>query len=344
MALVAGRVRRADLRLVFQCLTACVFLLAATGAAPAAEPTARSAPFRASAETTDPPQGIADLKALEDKVRATVAKVAASVVSVAGGSGVVINEEGYVLTVAHVGEHAGRNVMIVFANGRRARGVTLGNDEGVDAGMIKLTAPGPWPSVEMGTSKDLKPGQWCLTLGYPVNSERGKSPLVRIGRVLSNRKTEIITDCTIMGGDSGAPLFNLDGKLIGIGTKCTDPLTHNIHVPIDRYRDDWELLTKGQDFDSLTPAWVLLGFQIAEDAKELRIRTLAPRGAAETAGLAPGDVLLKFAGQELRRNKELTALIVRHKPGDKLEIEVRRGDETLKHQLTLGPYGTGQNP
>ncbi len=183
-----------------------------------------------------------------------------------------------------------------------------------------------------------------MTLGCPVTAEHGKPPLVRIGRVLSNRKTEIITDCTIMGGDSGAPLFNLDGKLIGIGTKCGNPLVHNIHVPIDRFRDDWESLTKSQDFDSLAPAWSLLGVQIAEGVKELRIKTIAPRGAAETVGLAPGDVLLKLDGRELHENDELTASIWQRKSGDKLEVEFRRGAETLKHQLTLGQNSSGKNP
>ena len=88
----------------------------------------------------------------------------------------------------------------------------------------------------------------------------------------------------------------------------------------------------------------MLGLQFAENAKELRIKCLAPRGAGETAGLAPGDVLLKLDGQELHQNDELTALIRQHHLGDKLEIEFRRGEQTLKHQLTLGPQSTGQNP
>jgi serine protease Do len=344
MAILAGRLRRADSTLVRQGLAVCVLLLAGARLAAAAEPTGKPATSRVSVEAAGSPQGIADLKALEAKIRETVAKVTPSVVSVSGGSGVVINSEGYVLSVAHLGGRAGRNLMVVFPNGRRARAVTLGNDEGVDAGMIKIVGEGPWPFVEMGTSKDLKLGQWCLTLGYPVTFDRGKPPLVRIGRVLANGQTEIITDGTIMGGDSGAPLFNVDGKLIGIGSKCAPSLVHNIHVPIDRFRDDWESLAKGQDFNSLTPAWAMLGVQVAEVAKELRIGSIVPRGAAEKAGLEPGDVLLKLGGQELHQRKELTASIRQHRSGDKVDVEFRRGAEILKHQLTLGGNSTGQNP
>ena len=301
-------------------------------------------PPKAAANAPASPQGLANLKALEAKVRETVAKVTPAVVSVSGGSGVVVNSEGYVLTVAHVGRQAERNIMVVFPDGRRVRGVTLGNDEGVNAGMVKLPGPGPWPHVEMGSSEELKLGQWCLTLGYPMTFEQGKPPVVRIGRVLSNGRTETITDCTIMGGDSGAPLFSLEGKLIGIDTKCSPPLTYNIHVPIDRYRDEWDLLAGGQDFNSLTPAWTMLGVQVVEVAKELRIGCIAPRGEAEKAGLQPGNVLLTLAGQKLQQKDELAASIRKHRSGEEVEIEVRRGTETLKQQLTLGQNSIGRNP
>ena len=165
---------------------------------------------------------------------------------------------------------ARRDLFVVFPDGRRARAVTLGNDYGVDPSCVKVADEGPWPHAEWGRSDNLSPGQWCLTLGYPVNFEHGKMPAVRIGRVLHYGKKEIITDGTIMGGDSGAPLFDLDGKIIGIGTKCIDLLVYNIHVPIDRYRDDWEKLVQGKDFDSLAPKQALLGVIPAEGSDEAR--------------------------------------------------------------------------
>ncbi len=147
-----------------------------------------------------------------------------------------------------------------------------------------------------------------------------------------------------MGGDSGAPLFDLDGKLIAIGTECLPPiLTYNIHVPIDRYRNEWELLAKSRDFDSQTPAWSLLGAHVVEAAKELRVAVLAPKGAAETAGLQPGDVLLTFGGQKLQQPSDFTGSIRKRRPGESVEIEFRRGTETLKRQLTLGQDSSGQN-
>jgi putative serine protease PepD len=115
-------------------------------------------------------------------------------------------------------------------------------------------------------------------------------------------------------------------------------------VPIDRFRDEWESLAKGQDFNSLTPAWAMLGVQVAEVAKELRIRSIAPRGAAEKAGLERDDVLLKLGDRELHQKEDLTASIRQHGSGDKVEVAFRRRAETLKHQITLGRNSPGQNP
>ena len=148
-----------------------------TAVVPAAPAAAPAAPVEA---------GI-DLKAIERQIQETLKRVMPAVVSVSGGSGVVVSADGYVLTVAHVGMRAGRHVTITFPDGRDVRGKTLGNDEGVDAGLIKIDGEGPFPFVPMGKSADVKAGTWCLALGYPVSFERGKPPALRIGRVQRNR-------------------------------------------------------------------------------------------------------------------------------------------------------------
>jgi S1-C subfamily serine protease len=335
--------RRPGLILLTACLTIGSLLRFAAGPSAAREPAESPAAGSATADAFRPPKGIADLKALEQAVRKTVAEVAPSVVYVTGGSGVVVSSDGYVLTVAHVAKQAGRSVVVVFPDGRSARAVTLGNDFGVDAGMVKILGNGPWPHAELGGSEGLKPGQWCLTLGYPVSFEHGNAPAVRIGRVLRNAETEIITDCTIMGGDSGAPLFDLDGKVIGIGTMCDPALVHNIHVPIQCYRDDWASLAEGEDFNSLATQRAILGVIPAEGTEEPRIGSVVPGSGAEKGGVKAGDVFLKFAGRELHKYEDLPPLIQQHEPGDKVEVEIRRGGATLKLQLTLGQGDPGDD-
>ena len=144
----------------------------------------------AAAATTAPPtaETAVDLRAIEKQAQETYRRVMPAVVAVAGGSGVVVSADGYVLTVAHVGMRSGRRVTITFPDGRVVRGKTLGNDRGeVDAGLIKIDGDGPYPFVPMAKSADVKRGTWCLALGYPVRFERGKPPALRIGRVLRNQ-------------------------------------------------------------------------------------------------------------------------------------------------------------
>jgi serine protease Do len=285
------------------------------------------------------PASIADLKDMERQIRATLDKVTPSVVAVSGGSGVVVSEDGIVLTVAHVVGRAGREVTITFPDGRVVKGKTLGNDRGVDAGLVKITDEGSWPHAEMGKSAGLRAGQWCLTLGYPVSFERGKAPVVRIGRVLENQPSMIVTDGTIMGGDSGGPLIDLEGRVIGIGSRCDNTVTTNIHIPIDRYHDNWDRLVNGEDFNSLLSNVAFLGVAPDESSDDARIGRVIPGSAAEKAGIQVGDLILKLDGHELKEYAELPALIRSREPGDEVEIEVRRGEETLKIEATLGRFG-----
>ena len=161
---------RSPSRLVALFTAAC--LAVATGAIPAL---AKDAPSRSSTRKADPakskpaigkagflpvafgkesPASIADLKAMERQITNLVARVAPAVVFVqigpVTGSGVVISEDGLVMTVAHVGERPNRDVRFVFPDGRSAKGKTLGSDHDMDSGLMKISDKGPWPHVTLG--------------------------------------------------------------------------------------------------------------------------------------------------------------------------------------------------
>ncbi len=310
-----------------------------------AQETATSAVVESANKPDAPPASkpAVDLKQIERKAQEVYQRVMPAVVSVDnGGSGVVVTPDGFVLTVAHVGMRSGRGINVTFPDGRSVRGRTLGNDHsegndtGVDAGLIKLHGDGPFPFVPMGKSGTLVAGTWCLALGYPVWFERGKPPALRIGRVQRTRTTEIVTDCTIMGGDSGGPLFDLEGNLIGIGSRCDDRLNVNIHVPMDCYHRSWDRLVKGEDFDSLRPVIAYLGVGSSEGSAEARIGRVFEDSSAALAGIQVGDIVVRFAGQEVSRYSDLPPLIEKRKPGDEVEIEVRRGEAVHQLKAKLG--------
>jgi serine protease Do len=295
------------------------------------------------------PSGVAQIKAMQDHIQAVSSYVTRATVGVrvgrAGGSGVVVTPDGYVLTCAHVTRRAGVPVTIMFSDGTRARGKTLGANSGVDAGLIKITdkpkSDAGWPHCRMGKSADLKRGQWCIAAGHSGGFRANRTPPVRLGRVLRNTSTVIVTDCTIVSGDSGGPLFDASGKVIGISSRIAGPLDANLHVPVDAYTKDWARLVKSETWDPRKRGGggAYLGVQGDREAPGVRIAHVLPSSAAEKAGVKAGDIVKKFDGKDVKDFPSLVARIAGKKPGDKVKITVLRDKKTLTLDVTLGKRG-----
>ncbi len=213
---------------------------------------------RAWAGPPESPKSLDDLRALEDRVRAVVAKVSAATVGVRvgsnSGSGVIVSEDGLVLTAGHVVGKPGQEVVFMFADGKTAKGKTLGLYGNADAGMMRITDEGKWPYLPRGQSHELRVGSWCLALGHPLGYVKDRPPVVRLGRVLRLSDNVIQTDCALVGGDSGGPLFDLEGRIVGIHSRIGMAMDINIHVPINVFADNWERLLKGEQWQDSVPA------------------------------------------------------------------------------------------
>ncbi|MBN2579520.1 MAG: trypsin-like peptidase domain-containing protein [Pirellulales bacterium] len=195
------------------------------------------------------PKNPAELGALEQQIKAVAAKATPAVVGVqignSRGSGVIVSRDGLVLTAGHVVGKSNQPVTFFFSDGKTAKGKTLGIFASADAGMMKITDPGKYPHVKLGHSAELQPGQWCLALGHPLGYQPGRPPVLRIGRILNVHPPMIQTDCPIVGGDSGGPLFDLSGRVIAINSRISASTAANFHVAIDVFRDTWDRLRKG---------------------------------------------------------------------------------------------------
>src|SRR5688572_17458712 len=203
------------------------------------------------------PETVDDLRALQKQVREVVAKVSPTVVGlqISGGqgSGVIITDDGFVLTAAHVSGAPGRNVTIFLSDGRRVAGTTMGANNDMDAGLIQINDRGPlpdgkWPTAALGSSSGLRIGQWCVALGHPGGFRNGRTAPLRLGRVLETRVNAIRTDATLVGGDSGGPLFDLHGRVIGIHSRIGGSFSDNLHVPVDAFRNGWMRLASGEQW------------------------------------------------------------------------------------------------
>lgn len=200
---------------------------------------------------TKVPGNLAELKALEDQVQKVVAKVSSAVVGIrvgnGSGSGVIISEDGYVLTAGHVSGPPGNDkAIIILPNGKQLKATTLGKNGGIDSGLMKITDAGKYPFLEMGKSSGLKPGQWVIAIGHPGGFRINRTPVVRVGRLSFVSNSFLQTDCTLVGGDSGGPLFDFNGDVIGIHSRISNKIEENIHVPVDTFKQTWDRLVRGE--------------------------------------------------------------------------------------------------
>ncbi|HWG41659.1 MAG TPA: trypsin-like peptidase domain-containing protein [Gemmataceae bacterium] len=284
------------------------------------------------------PAGAKDLRAIQDQVKRVAAKALPCTVCVrignAFGSGVIVSKDGYVLTAGHISGEPNRDVRVILSDGRTVAGKTLGSDVGIDSGMVRITDEGVWPFVEMGNASKLKKGQWCVALGHPNGYKHGRPPVLRLGRVLENKSRIIRTGCALVGGDSGGPLFDLDGKVIGIHSRIGTSLTYNIHVPVDTYRTTWDRLVKSEVWGG--PSGPYIGVVLNPGEKECKIAEVEKNSPAEKAGLRPDDVVIRFDKKKIAAFEDLITLIHKHKPGDTVPLEVRRGKEVLNLKVIVG--------
>lgn len=322
-------------------------LVISAGVAPAAD--AKWDPLR-----TTVPENVEELKALQDTVKVTTEKCIPCTVGIrigfAAGSGVIVSEDGLVLTAGHVVGEPGKDCYVILPDGTEVKTKTLGMNKKMDSGMMKITGKGPdngkWPYVKLAKSGELKKGQWVISLGHPNGFKKGRQPVARLGQLndigdknaLDIRSNYLRTSCTIVGGDSGGPLFDLDGRLVGIHSQIGPSINANLHVPVDAYRTDWDVMVKGEKVEPAKPmrtaVRVGIGFPSDED-EPAKLDVVEEGGPAAKAGLKEGDVITKIDGKPVASVKEFRQQLMGFKPGDDVEVTVKRGTKTVIVTITL---------
>jgi serine protease Do len=169
-----------------------------------------------------------DLNRLQQQVIAIAPKLQPPIVSVFGSSGVLISEDGLILSQWHVSHRRNaylgdieerkpdEEIDVITFDGKRMKARLLGADQFLDLSLLQMIEPGPYPHVPIQPSIKPQLGDWVLKLGHPGNYREGRPPVVRLGRVLLIGGVRGVSDCLILGGDSGGPYFDLSGNLVGI--------------------------------------------------------------------------------------------------------------------------------
>jgi len=302
---------------------------------------------------------LANLKAVQKAVQAVVDKTTPAVVSISDGggygSGVIVSREGLILTAGHVVNTGISQFDIFFSSGQTAKARLVGFNLNVDAAMLQLVGAGPWPSVELGRQADLDRGDWVVCLGHSGGYELGRKPPVRTGRVLDFRDEMVVTDAVLIGGDSGGPLFDLEGKLIGIHSSIGEVIAENRHVSIDIFRRDWDRLARGDrwgqlpdlpgDIDKQLPPEKFapgqrakLGVKVDPQATRAVVTEITPGSPAERIGLKRGDVVENFGGVEVRAGSHLIELVSQRRVGESVRLQVRRGTNLFQLEVILDQF------
>ena len=172
------------------------------------------------------------------------------------GSGVIVSPDGLVLTAAHVTVTPNTAVTVLLADGREVSATSLGVDHSTDAALLQITTPGPYPYRPYVREKTYQPGDWCLALGHPGGPILGRRPPVRLGEIShagtgSGFTDAIVTNATVISGDSGGPLFDLEGRVIGINSNISGSWATNRHVPLPAFIEAWDELMAGETIGSI---------------------------------------------------------------------------------------------
>lgn len=286
------------------------------------------------------PTGVSELKAMQAHLRKLSDRLLNATVGVrvgqAYGSGVIVEKTGLVLTAAHVAQRASTDCEVILLDGSRVPARALGLNRNLDAALIRITKPGTYQTVEMAPKDTIRAGQWCVATGHPGGVEKGRKPVLRLGRILETSDTVLVSDCTLVGGDSGGPLFDASGRVIGIHSRIGGMLTANLHVPIDGFHRSWERLAASEEWGHLPGQAPFIGVRGAAEDSVARITEVFPETPAERAGMKPGDIVLRIGGEAVTNFASLTELIGRANPGENLTIVVKRGDERLELRIVIG--------
>jgi serine protease Do len=265
------------------------------------------------------------------------------------GSGFVVSPEGIVLTNAHVVDGASE-VIVKLTDKREFRAKVLGSDPITDIAVLRIDAKN-LPTVHLGHAADVRPGEWVIAIGSPFGFENS----VTAGIVSANRRPLpgngyvpfIQTDAPLNPGNSGGPLFNTAGDVIGMNSQIYSATGGfqgiSFAVPIDvAARVEQQIVSTGH------ATHAQLGITTQEvsqplaqsfglkDAYGALVVSVTAGNAAARAGLQPGDVILRADGQPIVGSDDLAEMVDKAAPGDRLTLEVWRKNARLQLVATLG--------
>ncbi|HSH50143.1 MAG TPA: Do family serine endopeptidase [Bacteroidales bacterium] len=273
--------------------------------------------------------------------------------AVSFGSGVIISDDGYIVTNNHVIEKSDE-IQVVLNDRRTYTAELVGADPGTDLALLKIDV-NDLPFIDMGNSDDIKIGEWVLAVGNPFNLTSTVtagivSAKARNINILRDKQypieSYIQTDAAVNKGNSGGALVNMQSELVGINSAILSPSGaysgYSFAIPVNIVRKVVSDIIKYGEVQR-----AVLGVEIRDVNNELMekynldkiegvfIADVSDDGAAKEAGLKSGDVILQVNDVKINSIAELTAQIGRYRPGEKVNITIKRGQKKKQTEVIL---------
>ncbi len=268
------------------------------------------------------------------------------------GSGFIIDPAGYVVTNAHVIAGA-EEITVVLADGRRLKAETVGRDRRTDLALLKVDAKAELPYVSFGDSNDVRVGDWIIAIGNPF----GLGNSVTAG-IISARGRDINagpyddffqTDAPINRGNSGGPMFNMAGEVIGINTLIFSPSGGSVGIGFATPSSlALPVIEQLRTYGHTRRGWLGVRIQTVTPDLAKRFGLEKPRGAlvaevldggpAEAAKIEAGDIILRFDGKEIPSRRKLPRVVAGTKIGGEVEIVLWRDGGEVKVKAEIGEF------
>jgi serine protease Do len=260
------------------------------------------------------------------------------------GSGFVIDGDGYIVTNNHV-IHGAEDITVIFRDDTQLKAKLVGSDSRIDLAVLKVEPPNkkPLPAVKWGDSDKARVGDWVIAIGNPFGM--GHSVTAGIisarGRSLNDSLDDYLqTDAAINKGNSGGPLFNTDGEVIGVNTAIYSPSGTNaglaFSIPSNLVK---QIADQLREYGKVKRGWIGVSYQSVTDDIADSFGLDRARGvlvAAAKAGLRRNDIILSFAGQEVLDLRRFPRVVANARVGSTVDVVVWRGGKEVPLKLRVG--------